>query len=98
MVRKYVLIMVIAIADAVDGAILLFIFLRERALYLWRDIAIRKWIYGYFNLVNRLFLWLKRYLDGISLNMRYRIYYKSVTEPLKTYYRALRREKYRQYS
>ena len=98
MLRKYVLMMVITIADAVDSAILMFIFLRDRALYIWKDIAIRKWIYGYFNLINRLFLWLKRYLDGVGLNMKYRIYYKSVTEPLKAYYRELRREKFRQYS
>ena len=98
MLKKYVLMMVITIADAVDNAILMFIFLRDRAMYIWKDIAIRKWIYGYFNLINRLFLWLKKYLDGIGCNMKYRIYYKSVTEPLSAYYRELRREKFRQYS
>ena len=98
MLRKYVLMMVITIADAVDNAILMFIFLRDRALYIWKDIAIRKWIYGYFNLINRLFLWLKKYLDGIGCNMKYRIYYKSVTEPLKDYYRELRKQNFRQYS
>ncbi|UCB46452.1 MAG: hypothetical protein JSV25_03235 [Spirochaetota bacterium] len=95
MVRKYILTMVIAVADSIDSAIHMFIFLRDRAQYIWKDIAIRKWIYGYFNLINRLFVWLKRYLDGVGLNMKYRIYYKSVTEPLKVYYRELRRDTFR---
>ena len=98
MLKKYVLMMVITIADAVDNAILMFIFLRDRAQYLWKDIAIGKWIYGYFNLINRLFLWLKKYLDGIGCNIKYRIYYKSVTVPLSAYYRELRREKFKLFS
>jgi hypothetical protein len=98
MIRKYLLMVVIAVADAVDRAISIFLFLSDRAQYIWKDIAIRKWIYGYFNLINKLFLWLKRYLDGVGLTMKYRIYYNSVTQPLKVYYRELRREKFKLFS
>jgi hypothetical protein len=92
MLRRGLVLVYTTTSYAVENSVLILIFLRDCVLFLWRDTAVKKWVYISFTSIEKPLLWVRSYLDGVSAAVQYRTYYHTVTASMKTQYRKLRKE------
>ena len=92
MLRRGLVMVFATTSYAVEGGTLIFIFLRDHFLIILRDTALKKWVYGSFASIERPIFWIRRYLFGVGVCVRYRSYYNSLTAPMKEYYRKMKRK------
>ena len=67
-------------------------FLKNSAVYIWENHVIRKWAYGCLDIIDFIVIWIKKYLEGTRVVLKYRFYYQNITVPLKSHYRALKQK------
>ena len=57
----------------------------------WRNNVMRRWVLNTLNDTARLIGWVARYLEDLQTRIQYRALYESMTRPLKSRYRKLKR-------
>ena len=96
MIEKSIL-LVIRILDivisSINRTVATTISIQNSAVYIWKNIVIRKWAYSSLDIVNIIVMWIKNYLEGLRDVLKYRFYYQTVTGPMKNHYRELSRKK-----
>ena len=92
MLRKGILFFIDSIVFIVDGIVIGFIWLKNYILLVWRKNVFRRWLLNFIDLLDAGVCWLKNYLEGLRVIIQYRIYYKTITRPMKERYRELRRK------
>lgn len=66
---------------------------RNYAVQVWEKNVFRKWLYNFLNVLYSMVDWFKKYLAGVRVALKYRMYYQAVTKPMKHSYKQLRKKK-----
>ena len=90
---KGVLFLVNTLMRGVDKALGWIIGFMEWVYRFWGKSVIRKWFFKFLKTANRLMSAGKKYLEQVGKTLRYRLYYATVTKPMKSFYRELRRRR-----
>lgn len=92
MLRKGILFFIDSIVFIVDGIVIGFIWLKNYILLVWRKNVFRRWLLNFIDLLDAGVCWLKNYLEELRVIIQYRIYYETITRPMKEHYKELRRK------
>jgi hypothetical protein len=91
MLVKAVLYLVNLIMRGLDRAALWVVDVMDSLYRLYRNTVVRRFFYALLDTMERLIAAGRGYLDQVRQTLRYRLYFDSVTGPMKAYYRRLRR-------
>ncbi len=91
MLVKAVLYLVNLMMRGLDRAALWVVDVMDSLYRLYRNTVVRRFFYALLDTVERLIAAGRGYLEQVRQTLRYRLYFDSVTGPMKAYYRRLRR-------
>lgn len=91
MLVKAVLYLVNLMMKGLDRAALWVVDVMDSLYRLYRNTVVRRFFYALLDTMERLIAAGRGYLDQVRQTLRYRLYFDSVTGPMKAYYRRLRR-------
>ena len=92
MIRRGLILVLATTSFAVDNGILIFVFLRDRVLFIWEDTGVRSVVCCFSSYFEKSLFWVRRYVGEVSVRVQYRAFYRDVTVPMKDCYRKLKRK------
>ncbi|MBA7713863.1 hypothetical protein ES703_122873 [subsurface metagenome] len=92
MFRKGILIFTDIIVIVVESSAILVSRFKNYVLQVWNKNVNRKWVFKCMDVIDIGNCRIKKYLEGVRVILKYRIYYENVTKPMKYYYKELRKK------
>lgn len=93
MIRNFILFLIDSVIVLIDGTITGIIMLKDYSVKVWKNNAMRKWVWELMDLIDVIFHRFENYLEELKTTVQYRILYEKITQPMKDHYRELKKKR-----